>query len=587
MSAFKRNIDVDFSVTTLPGLPDVVEPRLRKAASGSSSSGNGGGNRKAVRIDLAEGGVTGESKSPSSSSPYIKAGTGKSVLKVGGSVPRSSSSGKNTTAAAKVILSHANIRGGSLAEAKATGMPLQAVLAANNGINSSSSSGGPPAQTAPFERDRSRAGASDVDLGVENTSSNGSGGVDRGDGSGDKPAGSSSKGDRGGLPMWTQRRPSRRRGPAAKKEAALPMTSSQLLRIGLGHPVWDRDVSQSSREAGLLALDDEIDKKKCALKERRELLQRKLQGGLEEDRGGDDVSAGEQQQQSEEAVEQSEGNVGQGNGKPNMSLPFARHGRVCEMSNLKRQVRVRYAAGISGTVVNGRSHTLYNMGKLMSKKEEDAAHTHIQEPTNVSNTNKVKVEAHDNIRGNVLYNDTINGHNGGVDGKSHGIHAAGWNFSEVTIEHLDKDFRLLPAPVDKLKPMYANANGNSGNNGNTGDSSSGGGGKSSAKHQHKASPPSKDRKPTVGAGATSRSPPSARSTGSGNVAAANANAGAGNADDATLLNSKISSSSKKSGSVKHHQYHVQTNPGMIHKNLEGPSISEMGGYEYDMGSSRK
>jgi hypothetical protein len=339
------------------------------------------------------------------------------------------------------------------------------------------------------------------------------------------------------------------------------MTSSQLQRSA--HPTWNKDVRKPNREEGLLQLDDEIDKKKCALVERREqqLQQQQQQqarlqvqlDGDQDDTGGDgDVPL--TQQQGNEGKEQSA-----------VGIPLGRHhGKSTDRyaDNLKRPVRVRYAAGVCGPVVNGKGHTLYNIGKVMSNKEEDVAHQHILEPEPLTKAN------HDNIRGNVLYNDTINGHNGGFDGKTHGIHSTAWNASEVTTSQLDKDFRLLPAPIDKLVPMYSSSSGShggNGGNGGTGDSP-----------VLKASPPSKEKK-TAKVSAT-RSPLSARSVGS--VASVRSSTAANIAANAE----KPTSAPSKSGN-KNRNYDRLSASGMIHKNLEGPSMSDIS--EYKLGVSKK
>ena len=133
--------------------------------------------------------------------------------------------------------------------------------------------------------------------------------------------------------------------------------------------------------------------------------------------------------------------------------------------------RIRSTKHVSGVVVNGQDKALFFIAKQkVEKHEEKKRHKSPQRdasppPTGASPPVPASGRArhkhhhdHDNIRNHVIHCDTANGHLGNhaenTKGRPYGIHDSPWNFSEVSLEYMLAEERLLPTPVNRLVPMY-------------------------------------------------------------------------------------------------------------------------------------
>lgn len=276
--------------------------------------------------------------------------------------------------------------------------------------------------------------------------------------------------------------PSRRPIPAGRKfqleqqklEAAAVTGSWPV------HPVWNVDCRVPDREQLILEQDDTIHKLKYG--DGMPLSPIGSANASNADGGSHDTEqpnmGSSRGRESTAGARDDENNKGSNGG-----LISSRTPRDVTPADIYAPHRIRSTKFASGPVVNGRDKGLFHIAKLVAAKaaEPNLARKKTPEkrgpsPTRGNSAAAAPVSAsgrarhkqhvdHDNIRNHVIHgNDAHQGHMGihiseedqhpDVTKRPHGIHSSPWNFSELLLDVMLAEERLLPAPVNRMVPMF-------------------------------------------------------------------------------------------------------------------------------------
>jgi len=289
------------------------------------------------------------------------------------------------------------------------------------------------------------------------------------------------------LPRRSEPAPSRRPIPAGRrfqleqqKLEAAAVTGSWPV-----HPVWNIDCRAPDRELLMLEQDDTIHKLKYG--DGMPLSPIGSANATSADGGSHDTeqrnmgsSPGVREGESTAGAGDDENNKGKGS---NGGLISSRTPRDVTPADIYAPHRIRSTKFASGPVVNGRDKGLFHIAKLAATKaaEPNLARKKTPEkrgpsPTRGNSAAAAPVPAsgrarhkqhvdHDNIRNHVIHgNDAHQGHMGihiseedqhpDMTKRPHGIHSSPWNFSELLLDVMLAEERLLPAPVNRMVPMF-------------------------------------------------------------------------------------------------------------------------------------
>ena len=105
--------------------------------------------------------------------------------------------------------------------------------------------------------------------------------------------------------------------------------------------------------------------------------------------------------------------------------------------------RVRSVKAMSGTALNGKTKTIF---ALVHQRQKEALNKAVSR-----SSRSARAEAAG--YGNAPAMELIDKYS--INREETGIHSSAWDNSELLAERLDKELRLLPAKVDRLRPMTA------------------------------------------------------------------------------------------------------------------------------------
>ena len=434
MSAFKHNVNVEFSVHSLE---EQAHGRVRAKASVKASA--------LTSSEPKTQSSRGKAIDPKSvdakiarAAPGLKPAEPRPVSR---DVLASKKNG-GTASASKINLATANQRGAALAEAR------REQGEATNAKNKALAAARPRTADRPSVPSTASASAASS-----------SGGV---------------LGPMHGLPMPQREAPnaSRRHAPTTKRSEMAERLAASKHSTRPVHPSgWDYNNTAPDRDALMLQLDDEIDRKKHVDKS-------SVAAALKaENNAGTGVSKANTPRSvvagagavvgMEDAIKA--GAVG-------VVAPTPRMLTAAADTPVYAPHRIRSMKNMQGPVVNGSNRSLFRIAKEKAAKESEVPGSPRRRHGSSSAQSGGGTEAggagrpekakkdhhfdHDNVRNNVIHCDTQYGHMG-IDPNdeqyTHGIHATPWNKSEQTLAQMDHEIRLLPAPPDRMKPMFISA----------------------------------------------------------------------------------------------------------------------------------
>jgi len=449
MSAFKASVDVEYSVYSVP------EPvALKKKSKSVSLSHKEPAPAAATqsRIARAAPGLRPPEHRPVSAGVLASAGRGRGHVDIGSKAKAIDLAVANERGAAAASQAEQSFPGKSGAPARVSAAPLV------------------PRQSVAPVRTSEPALSRNVSATANGMGSQGEFGTGA-----SSSSSSSSPGHGPNLPL-----PKRSTGPAPSRRPIPPGRRFQLEQqkqeaaVLSGNrplnPDWNWDPRAPDRALLMLEQDDVIHKLKFG-------------DGMPLLSTGSAVASSADGVRGPLGEDGEEEGEGEGNNKAS-GVISSRTPRDVTPADIYAPHRIRSTKNASGPVVNGRDKSLFHIAKLAARKAAEPSSRKSPERVRrggspnrgspsgaaapIAPTGRARHkqhEDHDNIRNHVIHgNDAVQGHMGihiseeqqnlDVMKRPHGIHSSPWNFSELMLDVMLADERLLPAPVNRMIPMF-------------------------------------------------------------------------------------------------------------------------------------
>jgi len=453
MSAFKSNVDVEYSVYSVL---DPVDTKKKSKVVSHKESAPAAATQG--RIARAAPGLRPPEPRPVSAGVLAGAGRGKDKADIGSKAKTINLAVANERGAA----GQADKKGPVKSAAPAAVVSADGALLASAGAPARAAAAPPVLRQAAMPLRTSEAARSAYDSGGSNHGG--------------------SHGDLGGEPRGTGPNlppPKRGDGPAPSRRPMPPGRRFQLERRKTEtsalsgslphHPSWNMDVRAPDRELLMLEQDNAIHRLKFG--DGMPLLPPESASARSADGSG--LGGRGPLGEGDESSARAKG------------LVSSRTPRDVTPADIYAPHRIRSTKNASGTVVNGRGKGLFHIAKLVASKSAEPSNARRKSPERrgsspnrgspsgaaapVAPSGRARHRQHvdhDNIRNHFIHgNDALQGHMGihiseeqqyntDITKRPNGIHASPWNFSELLLDDMLADERLLPAPVNRMIPMF-------------------------------------------------------------------------------------------------------------------------------------